>query len=412
ALGPKNHEHRLPSFAARLLVVVLVVVLAGAGCGDDDADEAASSGPTPTAVAGGSTPATASPSGPTVTPAPTSAAGTPDTGCLAELPERMRLGQLLMAMVVPADYPLVVQAAEDHSVGAVALLGAPTQADMSVLSEAGPAGGALPLTVASDEEGGTVQRLANVFGPLPTAEALAASLPPDEVEAMFAAYGAQLTSVGVGMALAPVVDVGSGPGIASRSFSSDPDVVVEYGAAVIAGYQQAGLTPVIKHFPGHGGASADTHDVLAQTAPIDELRARDLVPFEALATDGVAVMVGHLVVPGLTDGLPASLSPAAIDGLLRGELGFDGLVLTDALNMGALTSRWSTAEAVELSLLAGADVAIIDSLTVVPAVIDRLQDALASGRLTEERIDRSVQRVFAAKGLDACVVASELGVSD
>ena len=77
-----------------------------------------------------------------------------------------------------------------------------------------------------------------------------------------------------------------------------------------------------------------------------------------------------------------------------------------------LTSRWSTAEAVELSLLAGADVAIIDSLTVVPAVIDRLQDALASGRLTEERIDQSVQRVFAAKGLDACVVASELGVSD
>lgn len=401
------------------VLALMTVALVPAACGSD---ETAAPGdpvitpdpvltPDPVPVVPEATPE------PQVTPTATVADATPvvtPAECVRRIPLRTRLGQLLMPMVVPADYGALGPVAETHAVGAVALLGAPTADELEVLAAARARSGVLPLLVASDEEGGTVQRLVNVFGPLPTAEALAASLSVGEVEEIFARYGEQLASVGVGMALAPVLDVGGGPGIASRSFSSDPEVVRDYAAAVVAGYRSAGVVPVLKHFPGHGAASADTHYSPATTAPLGELLGRDLVPFAALLVpDGgvgpdVAVMVGHLVVPELTGGLPATLSPAAVDGLLRTDLGFDGLVVTDALNMVAVSRLWTTPVAVELSLVAGADLAIIDDLTVAAAVVDHLEGAVGAGSLDEARVDLSVQRVFAAKGVDPCTVADGL----
>jgi beta-N-acetylhexosaminidase len=292
-------------------------------------------------------------------------------------------------------------------VGSVALLGSPSSADLAGL-QAIDATAAVPFLVASDEEGGRVQRLASLLGVVPAAADLAART-PEEIADIFRTYGSKLASVGVDVAFAPVVDVGGGPGIGSRAFSDDPAVVTADAGAVIDGYVAAGITPVIKHFPGHGSASGDTHLGFATTPPIDVLRTRDLLPFAELVDREVWVMVGHLLVPGLTEDLPASLSPAAIDGLLRGELGFDGVVVTDALGMGAVAQRWTNPEAALLALLAGADIVMVESPAVVPAVLDHLAAALDDGTLPRGTIDDSLVRVLAAKGVEPCDGSRRLG---
>ena len=293
----------------------------------------------------------------------------------------------------------MAELAARREVAGVVVLGSPTAEDLAALPRTD--GGGVPFWLSSDEEGGRVQRLAALLGALPQASSLVGT-PTNEVTDMYRAYGTAMVELGFAMAFAPVIDVGAGPGITTRSFSDDPEVVAEYGQAVVDGYVSAGLLPVLKHFPGHGRGSADSHVALSFTPDIEELRAVDLVPFEALVSSEVAVMVGHLVVPGLTDELPASLSPAAIDGLLRTELGFDGLVITDALNMNAIADRWGTGEAVRLALVAGADVAIVGSPAEVAPVLDHLESAVAGGTLTRAHIDDSVARVFEAKAADPC----------
>jgi beta-N-acetylhexosaminidase len=168
---------------------------------------------------------------------------------------------------------------------------------------------------------------------------------------------------------------------------------------------------VLKHFPGHGAASGDSHELLPVTPPLDELRTRDLVPYRSLAGSGAAVMVGHLSVPGLTEpGVPASLSPTAITDLLRGQYGYaDALVFTDALGMAAVLASHTIPEAAELAVGAGADVVIYTATEQTPQVIDRLAEAVATGRIDEARIDDAVGRVLARKALDMCSFAALLG---
>jgi beta-N-acetylhexosaminidase len=160
------------------------------------------------------------------------------------------------------------------------------------------------------------------------------------------------------------------------------------------------VLPVFKHFPGHGRASGDSHAGLVGTPPLDSLRTDDLVPYRDLLGSGpAAVMVGHLNVPGLTDGLPASLSPAAYR-LLRGELGFHGLVMTDDLGaMRAITDRYDIPDAVAAALEAGADVALWTSSDDLDTVLDRLQAAAGTGQLPRSNVADGAARVLAAKGL-------------
>lgn len=326
-------------------------------------------------------------------------APTPAPSCIELLPDRVALAQLLLPLVDPGQFPGVVDGAASGEISGFVLLGAPSLDELEELPRVDAAG--VPLLWASDEEGGSVQRLDHLLGPLPTA----ASLPgtdPAAVTRQFDTYGAAMAELGFSVAFAPVVDVGAGPGIDSRSYSDDPAVVAEYAAAVIAGYQAGGVTPVIKHFPGHGSGSADSHLAFSTTPPLDELRTRDLLPFVDLVDTGALVMVGHLLVPGLTEDVPTSLSPEAIDGLLRMELGYDGVVVTDALGMAAVSQRWTNAEAAELALVAGADLVILDDPTVVAPVLDDLEASLADGVLTRAHVDDSVERVLALKATDPC----------
>lgn len=206
---------------------------------------------------------------------------------------------------------------------------------------------------------------------------------------------------------APVVDVSSQPDnsvIGDRSYSADPDEVIAYAGAYAQGLRDAGVKPVIKHFPGHGSGSGDSHTGAVTTPPLDQLMQSDLIPFAALANTDVGVMVGHLDVPGLTaPGEPASISPAAMALLRNGEgygaPPFTGPIFTDDLSgMAAITDRLGIVAAVEAAVVAGADVALWLTTDDVPQVLDNLENAVATGRLPADQVDRSAATVARFKG--------------
>ncbi|HEX7429610.1 MAG TPA: glycoside hydrolase family 3 N-terminal domain-containing protein [Mycobacterium sp.] len=324
---------------------------------------------------------------------------------LAGISTRDKLAQLLMVGVTGADDARAV--VDTHHVGGIMIGG---WTDMSImggpLAEIANTAGPLPLAVSVDEEGGRVSRLSGLIGSQPSPRVLAQSKTPAEVHGIALQRGQAMRNLGVTIDFAPVVDVTTESDdevIGDRSFGSDPAQVVDFAGAYAQGLRDAGLLPVLKHFPGHGHASGDSHQGGVVTPPLADLQANDLVPYRTLTTQSpVAVMVGHMQVPGLTGSDPASLSPDAYGLLRSGNYGgppFGGLVFTDDLSsMGAINQRYSVSDAVLRALQAGADVALWVTTDEVPAVLDRLEKALAAGELTPARVDDSVLRVAAAKG--------------
>jgi beta-N-acetylhexosaminidase len=261
--------------------------------------------------------------------------------------------------------------------------------------------GGLPL-VAIDEEGGDVTRIAHLTGsPYPGNAALGAVDDAALTAAVYRALGQDLAALGINMNLAPSVDVNTAadnPVIGIRSFGSGPDLVARHAAAAVRGLQAAGVAACAKHFPGHGSTSADSHHgIVTVQASLDLLRRRDLPPFAAAIAAGVrGVMPGHLRVPELTGDDPATLSAAALNGLLRGELGFTGVVISDALEMRAVSDLYGIPEAAVLAVAAGTDLlcfgrdAAEDSYLRVRRA---LGEAVASGRLPAERLAEAQQNV-------------------
>lgn len=337
-------------------------------------------------------------------------ATTPDrSACISAMPVAVRVGQLVWPAITGDELRSRVADVRRWGVGGVVLMtwtAKSKAADLQALKASSP----IPLLVATDEEGGTVQRFA-ALGELPSARTMATRHTAAEAQQLIADHAKRLHEIGIDVVYAPVVDVspvtGSGP-IGSRAFSRDPQTVADYAAAYVEGWRSAGILPVLKHFPGHGSASADSHKGAAVTPPLADLRVRDLVPYVRLADSGAGVMVGHLTVPGLTEPkTPASLSPAAINGLLRGELGYaDALVFTDALGMDAVTLGHTIPEAAVLAVVAGADVAIFTNTDQTDAVLEALVAAVNSGQITEGRLDDAVGHVLAAKHVDPCAVVT------
>lgn len=340
------------------------------------------------------------------TPVPL-APGCPDPAQLAQMPLREKLAQLLMVGVTgEADARAVV---DNHHVGGLFIA---SWTDLSMLSSGAlmrlaTSTAPLPLVVSVDEEGGRVSRLSALIGASPSARALAQSESPEQVYQLALDRGRAMRALGINVDFAPVVDVTSAPDntvIGDRSFSSSAEVVTEYAGAYARGLRDAGLLPVLKHFPGHGRASGDSHVSGVVTPPLDQLQQSDLVPYRTLISQiPVGVMVGHMQVPGLTGADPASLSKPAI-ALLRNGTGyggpaFPGLIFTDDLStMKAITDRYGVADAVLRALQAGADVALWVSTDEVPAVLTRLESAVNAGELNIADVDASVARVAAAKG--------------
>ncbi|MAG03500.1 MAG: beta-glucosidase [Acidimicrobiaceae bacterium] len=320
--------------------------------------------------------------------------------CIAAMPLATRVGQVLMPVV---DQGGLLEVADLAGRGLIAgaVVVEPVDGglgDAIASVQAVSATGSLVMAV--DEEGGTVQRLDSLLGQMPSARQMAGH-PIGDVRIAARQRAEAMAGLGFTMNLAPVVDVGAGPGIGSRSFSEDPVVVAAFGSAVAYGVLDAGLTPVAKHFPGHGRASADSHEELPVTPPFEDLEAVDLVPWRYMPP-GTAVMVGHLSVPGLTDGVSTSLSHEAVTGLLRREMGFDGLVISDDLAMGAVAGGMDIPQAAVLSLRAGVDLLIVGPSDGVAGVAWELVMALEDGRLSPGRVNEAVERVLAQRGVDPC----------
>lgn len=255
--------------------------------------------------------------------------------------------------------------------------------------------------ISADDEGGRVQRL-EFEGDLPSAREQA-KMTPRQIRAMAQRRGKALLRHGITVNLAPVVDLGGQPRravIGDRAYGTDPTTVIRYAGAFAAGMNDAGVLPVLKHFPGHGRARGDSHRSEATTPPVEALRKKDWIPYRKLGTRAGAVMMGHLRVPGLsTRGLPSSLDPRLYR-VLRTEIGFDGLVVTDELAaMKAVQDRFGLREAIRRAIGAGADVALfLTSPATVPGLLTHLVRAVRDGRLAEDRVREAAARVLRAKG--------------
>lgn len=324
-------------------------------------------------------------------------------------PLRDRIALLVWPAVYSDRWAQAAHVVSDLHVGGVVLMrpGDAFAADLGGHLDELTALSAHGLAVATDEEGGAVQRLAAI-DTIPS-QAELSTRSSAEIAAVISQHAQLVAAAGVDVILGPVVDVrpisGDDPLGQGRLFHGDPQQVAALATEYVHAWQSAGLLPVLKHYPGHGSASTDTHQSLATTAALDQLLVRDLIPYEMLAKSGAAVMIGHLDVPGLTDGLPASASAAAV-ALLRDDLGWgDALVMTDALDMGAV--GLPVADAAVQALRAGIDVVIFTSTDDTEGVIMAVERAVSTGVLTEDAIDDSATRVarVLARNAEPCAPA-------
>lgn len=337
---------------------------------------------------------------------------------LARLTLRQKIGQLIVPWI-GGEYLAVDSDAHDrlrewvqeYGVGGfVVSIGPPLEiaAKLNVLQRLAD----VPLLIAADMESGPGMRLrggvvlpygwdmggGTRFPPLMALGAVGDERLAYEVGRITAI---EARAVGVHMVYAPVVDVNNNPEnpiINTRSYGEDPALVSRLAAAHIRGLQEHGLLATAKHFPGHGDTGVDSHiDLPVITVDKERADAVELVPYRAAIEAGVAaVMSAHIAFPALTgDSVPATLSPRLLTGLLREELGFRGLVVTDALDMGGIVRRYGNGEAVVRALQAGADVLLMPPD--IGAAVDAVERAVGRGDLTVERIDRSVRKVLAAK---------------
>ena len=390
--------------------VALAAMLAGCGA----SSSVGTAPPRTTAVA------TSTPAPTTTQPATTTTAPQCQTA--------VRLAQwstpLLAAQMVATAALLSAPAAADAQVregaGGVVLMGSSTSADLGAqlhaLAAAGPAGVA-PLLM-TDEEGGSVQRLVAQVGNLPSAREMASTMSSAQVQSLAATVGAKMAALSIRADLAPVLDLDAGPGPSAtnpdgtRSFSLDPAIAGEYGSAFAKGLESSGVIPVAKHFPGLGGARGNTDNGPASTRAYADLEKAGLLPFERLIKEGIpAIMVSNATVPGLSATVPASLSAAVISGLLRNQLGFGGVVMTDSLEAGAISAyQPDLGKAAVQSLQAGTDMVMLagtgpGQAQTFDQVVQAIVASINAGTLTRVSAEYSVRRILEMKGVPAACIS-------
>lgn len=309
----------------------------------------------------------------------------------AEAVRRFRLGGVTLVERNTVD-PVYGQLPTGNALDPKQLRGLTT----GLTSAARSVGDELPLLIGLDQEGGSVIRLRAPATELPSQMAIGATGDPSLARQAGEVTASELRAVGVTVALAPVADLASLPTntvIGTRAYGSDPSTVGGYVREAVGGLQSGGVAATLKHFPGHGGTDVDSH-VTLPTLPQDraQLEAQDLAPFRA-GIDGGAdvVMIGNLRVPAVDPSAPASLSRPLVSGLLRRQLGFQGVVMTDSFSMGAIRKNYSAGEAAVRAVDAGVDLLSMSANTA--EAFDALLAAVPDGRLTEQIVTDAAVRV-------------------
>jgi len=339
---------------------------------------------------------------------------------LESLTLRQKVGQLVNTWIpggyvstASAEFDSLAARVVDEGVGGLSIsIGQPYEfaAKLNALQELAR----VPLLVTADlESGGPGMRLSGTYAVpsllslgggtmMPTTMAFGAAGDDRLAFELGRITGVEARAVGVHQTFAPVLDVNSNPEnpiINTRSFGEDPELVARLGAAFIEGARAGGLMTTAKHFPGHGDTKADSHIELPSIgATRERLDSLELVPFRRAVEVGVdAIMTAHIAAPEIlgADPPPATLSPYFLQGLLREDFGFEGVIYTDAMRMAAISNRYGTSESAVLAIEAGADVILAPGD--VKGAIDAVVAAIGEGRLSEERIDESLRRVLALK---------------
>lgn len=322
--------------------------------------------------------------------------------CAARAPLTAAIGQIVLALAAQSEIADITGPLVEGRLGGLVLVG---DIDADIGDLLAPFADVQPVPlIAADEEGGLVQRLEVILGDQPSAREVGDTGDPNVALEMGRTRAEGAVGLGVNMILAPVLDVGNSASLVSRSYGDDAETVLRFGWAYATGLMSGGTAAVVKHFPGHGSTHVDSHLKLPVTLPFEELREMHLVPFAEAVNRGIpAVMTSHLDVPGLTEeGEPVTFSPPAV-ALLREDLGFDGVIMSDALNMGALAPL-TVAEAAEAAMIAGHDLLIAGHPDDALATIAQLAEAVTAGRIDRDQIDESLVRVLALKNINPCSV--------
>ena len=388
-----------------LLALILLIVFTLTGC-----QTAAVPAPAPEAAPTAAVPSPESTPTPALTPVPEP---DPFAEQIAAMTVEEKVGQLLIGGFEGTEIgDQATRLVQEYQVGGLILYGRNIAGagQLVTLTNGLKAlnGDGIPLFLSIDQEGGGVDRMPPEVRRTPGAYCVGQTGSVPAAQSYGDVLAAECAAFGLNLDFAPVLDVWSNPGntvIGQRAFSADARTVAGLGPAAARRMMDQGIIPAVKHFPGHGDTAVDSHVGLpvVDKSP-EELEETELIPFRAAiqsaGTDGQvpAVMVAHILLTQLDPERPASLSPAVVTGLLREELGFAGAVLTDDLTMGAVTQSYGLGEAAVLAVEAGCDILLVchgqDS---VPAVRTALLEAVASGRITAERLDESVYRILRLK---------------
>lgn len=409
-------QRRFSMICTHLLIIMYCMTLLF-GCANPSSDAASGNSPS-------STPTRISSPTPTAQPVPTKADANDTEALLRRNLEKVqqimdsmsldqKLGQLILVEYLGASYQdsglqymiaqqyvggFMYQESNHNFDGPYAIA-----SNVYALSQQAMKDARIPLLIATDQEGGLVNRLYKFHGYLPSAENMAASGDPNVALTQGTQQAKWMAELGINADLAPVVDVHTvdPPVLASRMFGRDPKTVATYAGAFLNGLQKNGVAGCLKHFPGLGSITSDPHDGLPVVQrSMTELENIDLAPYKLMIKQDqpAMIMATDVLMPAIDPNLPAELSPKAINGLLRGELGYDGVVITDGLYMGGISQRWSLSEASVLSIIAGDD--MIEgpyTPSLVSQVVTAFKQAIQQGRLSMARVDQAVRRILLLK---------------
>lgn len=320
-----------------------------------------------------------------------------------------KLGQMMIVQFVGPSYSLDISTMiSQYNVGAVLIFGAndniQSKPQLKGLIQQMKSGSAIPLTVAIDQEGGTVDRLINLDGPRPSATSIGATNNPLNAYNEGVRDANDLAYYGFNLNLAPVVDVNNvyNPQMYLRTFGNNPTTVTQMAEAYLKGLQKSGkVLGTLKHFPGLGDVAADPHVTVPHlNRSLSDLMKIDWAPYRAMIQQGnvYAVMVTHELVQAIDSTVPSSLSYKLVTGILRNQLGFNGVIMTDSLTMQGILAYYSESQAAVVAVEAGDDLLMGASTPGdVAAMITGLKQAVNAGTISEQRIDDSVRRILTMK---------------